>query len=315
MSKTIDYLFEDPDVPGQKFALVSIVGPHMPQKCDVWGLKVRGVCDSLEKAKTMTKRLMNIDKDYDIYTVEVGKFFPLAVEPHQVGNVEYQNEELNKLVKSYVENRELANEQWLARKNEMVKQAVREGKNQAELANRPEHPIAVLQRMKTQEGDIKQLQEQLATLQKELAASKTKFEGYSDEDKTAANKELLSALEEATSSGANGLSIDDIRNQLCIEDVGGNASSSSPSAEQIDSILTELKSIGDEATELQSILDKVDQATSPNVFNRLQHELDELRRREEKLKHDLTNSKMINTYINAQYPESQYEFLQDNVRE
>lgn len=44
MSKTIDYLFEDPPITGQTYALVSIVGPHMPQKCDVWGLKIRGVC-------------------------------------------------------------------------------------------------------------------------------------------------------------------------------------------------------------------------------------------------------------------------------
>ena len=38
--KVIDYLFEDPEITNQKYALVSIVGPHMPQKCDVWGLKV-----------------------------------------------------------------------------------------------------------------------------------------------------------------------------------------------------------------------------------------------------------------------------------
>ena len=50
--KTIDYLFEDPEIQNQKFALISIVGPNMKQKCDVWGLKIRGVSDTLEKAKT-----------------------------------------------------------------------------------------------------------------------------------------------------------------------------------------------------------------------------------------------------------------------
>ena len=92
--KTIDYLFEDPEIPNQKFALISIVGPHMKQKCDVWGLKIRGVSDTLEKAKTQCQKLLRIDNDYDIYTVEVGKFFPLTVEPNQISDVEYENKHM-----------------------------------------------------------------------------------------------------------------------------------------------------------------------------------------------------------------------------
>ena len=72
--KIIDYLFEDPEITNQKYALVSIVGPHMPQKCDVWGLKVRGTAESLESAKALCKRLLRIDNNYDIYTVEVVNF-------------------------------------------------------------------------------------------------------------------------------------------------------------------------------------------------------------------------------------------------
>ena len=105
-NKSIDYLFEDPEIPSQKYALVSIVGPHMPQKCDVWGLKIRGTTDSVDKAKTLCKRLLRLDNNYDIYTVEVGKFFPLAVEPNEISDIEYQNDQLNTLVKSYLENKE-----------------------------------------------------------------------------------------------------------------------------------------------------------------------------------------------------------------
>ena len=47
--KTIDYLFEDPPLATQKFALVSIVGPNMPQKCDIWGLKIRGVAGTIDE--------------------------------------------------------------------------------------------------------------------------------------------------------------------------------------------------------------------------------------------------------------------------
>ena len=86
--KTIDFLFEDPEIPSQKYALISIVGPHMKQKCNVWGLKIRGVADTIDAAKNLCKRLLRIDNNYDIYTVEVGKFFPLNVDPLQIDNIE-----------------------------------------------------------------------------------------------------------------------------------------------------------------------------------------------------------------------------------
>ena len=90
--KTLDYLFEDPPLQSQKFALVTIVGPNMPQKCDVWGVKVRGVAGSIEEAKRLSQKILRIDNNYDIYTVDIGKFFPLVVNPLEINNVEYQNE-------------------------------------------------------------------------------------------------------------------------------------------------------------------------------------------------------------------------------
>jgi DNA repair exonuclease SbcCD ATPase subunit len=170
--KEIDYLYEDPEVPGQKYGLISIVGPNMPQKCDVWGLKIRGVTDSMDKAKKMTQKLMKIDQDYDIYTVEIGKFFPLVVNPLEVSDVEYQNTQLNDLIKGYLESKELANEQWEQRKNEMVKQAILDGKNPVE---KPEHPVAVWQRLQS-------LKEQVESLKEQLEKTEEKFAGYSQEE-------------------------------------------------------------------------------------------------------------------------------------
>jgi phosphoribosylformylglycinamidine (FGAM) synthase PurS component len=149
--KYVDMLSEDPEISGQRYALVSIVGPHLPQKCDVWGLKVRGVADSVAEAKQMTKKLMKFDNMYDIYTVSVGKFFPLNVEPYDVKDVEHDHEKLNELMKNYLKNREDANAHYHQRKQDMMEKAIREGtkESQAELANKPEHPIAVLQRKQT----------------------------------------------------------------------------------------------------------------------------------------------------------------------
>ena len=173
--KTIDFLFEDPEIPSQKYALISIVGPHMKQKCNVWGLKIRGVADTIDAAKNLCKRLLRIDNNYDIYTVEVGKFFPLNVDPLQIDNIEYQNDQLNTLIKSYLENKNNANELWHKRKIEMIEEAINEGKNQSEFANKPEHPIAVLQRIRNYEDAIIEAEKSLQSLRNDLEKAQDKF--------------------------------------------------------------------------------------------------------------------------------------------
>jgi len=177
--REIDVLFEDPAIPGQVYALVSIVGPNLNQKCNVYGLKVRGVADSIDKAKAMTQRLMKIDNNYDIYTVEVGKFFPLDVDPHDVGEVEYENQQLNNLIKSYLENKELANDQWHARKNQMIKEAIKEGQSKDKA---PEHPVSVLQRVKTLEQSINDQKTSIDIMQQDLILAKEALSKYSDQE-------------------------------------------------------------------------------------------------------------------------------------
>jgi hypothetical protein len=198
MSKenSIDYLFEDPPIQNQQYALVSIVGPHMSQKCDTWGLKVRGTTDTLEKAKGMSQKILRIDNNYDIYTVEVGKFFPLNVEPYDVKDIEYQNDQLNTLIKSYLENRENANEEWHNRKNEMVKDAIKEGKS----SEKPkEHAVSIIQQIHIQNEDIRTAQEKIKELEIKLN------DNYTDDERTGAqidfNKMLKVTLEKIDEEG------------------------------------------------------------------------------------------------------------------
>lgn len=180
--KIIDYLFEDPVIESQKYALVSIVGPTLKQKCDVFGLKVRGVADSLENAKKLTQRIMKYDNNYDIYTVDVGKFFPLVVDPHKIGEVEYENQQLNDLIKSYLANREKANEQWTQRKNDMVKEAIKEGLQQEELSAKEEQPLAIVHRLKQYEDNILELQQKIDSIKELVDLSQNKFDKFTKEE-------------------------------------------------------------------------------------------------------------------------------------
>jgi hypothetical protein len=198
--KEIDYLFEDPPVNGQNFALVSIVGPNLQQRCNVYGIKIRGVADSMDRARTMSQKLTKIDPDYDIYTVEVGKFFPLDVDPLKLSDVEYQNSQLNNLIKNYLENRENANVEYEKRKNEMLKKAIAEGKSKQESS---EHPIAILNRIEELNGKIAQAKEHLENLTQALTYNTTEYDKFTQEEKENAEREFKSLKEKAddTNSG------------------------------------------------------------------------------------------------------------------
>ena len=203
ITKEIDYLFEDPPISSQTYGLVSIVGPNLQQKCNVYGIKIRGVTESLEKAKTMSQRLTKIDPDFDIYTVEIGKFFPLDVDPMQLSNVEYQNSQLNALVKNYLENRENANIEYERRKNDMLKKAIADGKSGKEEV---EHPISILNRMDELNMKISQEKEQLEHLMSALTLNKTEYDKFTQDVKDEAElefKKLKDSVNENSSSSSS----------------------------------------------------------------------------------------------------------------
>ncbi len=309
VSKEIDVLFEDPKVPNQSYALISIVGPNMPQKCDVWGLKIRGVTEDLERAKTMTKKLMRIDNNYDIYTVEVGKFFPLAVEPHQLKNVEYENQQLNELIKNYLENRELANEQWHARKADMIQKAIKEGKSQEELAKRPEHPVAVLQRLRQTQDSIKETRMALKELEESLKRDQEKFAKYTEEEKELAMKELESAITSNLEVGNNtpSITVDEIRDELL-----NGLNENSYEKTDVECILSQLKLVENQLDELYETRNSLDEEKSPLLWSRVNNDVSKYETERDTLKQKLQNKDLINEYINSSYTNSQYEYLQEN---
>lgn len=193
----IDYLFEDPPVNGQTFGLVSIVGPNLKQKCNIYGIKIRGVADSLDRAKSMSQKLTKIDPDFDIYTVEIGKFFPLDVDPMNVSTVEYQNNQLNELVKNYLENRENANIEYERRKNDMIKQAITEGKSKQN--SDTEHPVAILNRIEELNEKMKAIKQQLEDVSSALTYNKGEYDKFTVDIKEKAEEEFNQLKIEANS--------------------------------------------------------------------------------------------------------------------
>ena len=128
MSDTKDYLYEDPPVPNQKFVCLSILTPKnfKDTKETMSTLKVRGCYDSFEEASKRGEFLRNIDPHINVYVGEVGKWLPFDDDPEKAKNQEYQNKQLNNLMKGYTENQEKAKEFHEQRKNELILKTLKE---------------------------------------------------------------------------------------------------------------------------------------------------------------------------------------------
>ena len=159
--------------------------------------------------KTCNQKLTKIDPDFDIYTVEVGKFFPLDVNPMELQNVEYQNTQLNELVKNYLENRENANVEYEKRKNDMIKKAIAEGKSKKDQENE-EHPIAILNRIEEITEKMNQAKQHLEDLSSALSYNKGEYDKFTLDMRESAELEFsklkISANEGSSSSSSAGAS-------------------------------------------------------------------------------------------------------------
>jgi len=107
----VDYLDEDEVVPnGQRFALVSFVGPEQRQKNEKLGMKIRGCFATREEAAAHVKKLQATDGIVDIFLLEVGKWALIPPSIEDIDDVEYQEKYLQDLMKSYKESQLKAKE-------------------------------------------------------------------------------------------------------------------------------------------------------------------------------------------------------------
>lgn len=125
----VDYLTEDSILPqDQKFLCISFLSDpdSAATKKTLCGIKVRGCFETYEKACEHAKKLQSVDSYFNVFVGEVGKW--LAYDPNPdseyVKDSEYANEELNNMMKNYLENQEKAKLFHEQRKNELMKQNI-----------------------------------------------------------------------------------------------------------------------------------------------------------------------------------------------
>lgn len=186
--KYVDYLFEDPEIPSQRWALLTIIGPNMPQKCDVYGVKLRGNYPTEEIAREHMLSLSDMDPDYSICLAEVGKFLPINVSGVKK---EYIDERLNNLAKQNLENSIKAKEEFEYRKREDIKDVIK--KNNGEIK---ENPAAVYNTIVTVQNILADYKLKLKDHEERLEDAQSRFNTYSQAEQEAAIIEFNTVVEE-----------------------------------------------------------------------------------------------------------------------
>ena len=144
-------------VPGQVFALISLVGPDCPQKNDKFGLKIRGVFASHEDAAAYAKKLQRDDATFDIYVVEMYKWLLIPPDRDKIEDVHYAEEKLEEIMTKYRENQTQARIMFEKRKKDMVEKPsyIEPGDANSRFYTRPDeppisHPAEVVERLKSE---------------------------------------------------------------------------------------------------------------------------------------------------------------------
>jgi hypothetical protein len=119
----VDYLTEDAILPwDQKYVCISFL-TDKENKTTLSGIKIRGAFNTYSDACDHSKKLQAIDPAFNVFVGEMGKWLPFDPNPDSqaVKDSEYANDELNKMMKGYLENQEKAKIYHEQRKNEMVR--------------------------------------------------------------------------------------------------------------------------------------------------------------------------------------------------
>ena len=165
----MDYLSEDTPIPGQSYCLLSFVSPNSSQKASALGIKIRGTYDTLDEAKHRAQLLRNIDETFDVFVASVGKWLPWYPDHNLMPDVQYQEQELNKIVTGHMEEQIKSKQHFEQRKRDMIEKAVEEGskEGQAKKADEPLHPVDIITRI----NNSKELLNEVLTNKEQLEKS------------------------------------------------------------------------------------------------------------------------------------------------
>lgn len=138
-----DYLDEDPVIPNQLFACISVFTPNSIKTPEgevvdtghrVRAFKIRGVYASYEKAQKRCEEIKKFDKYHHVFVGDVGKWLPWDDDASKAEEAVYAEPKLNEMMKAYNESQSKAAEYNEERKIKAHAEAMKKKKEEAKKA-------------------------------------------------------------------------------------------------------------------------------------------------------------------------------------
>jgi hypothetical protein len=182
MSK-MDLLTEDTLLPvNQKFVCISFLTDKQ-NKTSLSGIKIRGAFPTYDEACEYAKKVQTIDPYFNVFVGEMGKWLPFDPNPDSeaVKNSEYANEQLNNMMKAYMENQEKAKIYHEQRKNEMVRKNILDN-----LSSRQDNLLEIKKKLKKakSEQEKETIQQSVDELEKQITKMEEKKKELDEQIKT-----------------------------------------------------------------------------------------------------------------------------------
>jgi hypothetical protein len=188
MSNKSDFLTEDNLLPSnQKYVCMSFLKPQKEDNTTLSGIKIRGVFEEYDDACKHAKKLQECDPYHHVFVGEMGKWLPHDPDPDSkyVKDFEYANEQLNSMMKSYVDNQEKAKIFHEQRKNDMVRKNIMDNmdthqKNMNELKDQLKtaddvEKKDIEKRLQTMEDNINNMEKKKKNIEEQLALLESKL--------------------------------------------------------------------------------------------------------------------------------------------
>jgi hypothetical protein len=175
---SVDYLTEDTILPeGQKYVCISFL-TDKENKTTLSGVKVRGTFSTYEVACEHAKKLQNIDPYFNVFVGESGKWLPFDPNPESENfkDSEYANDQLNKMMKSYMESQEKAKLFHEQRKNELVRQNLLDN-----IKLRKDNLDELTNKLSLEDEDKQNLEESILNIESQIKTMEEKQKEVSDQ--------------------------------------------------------------------------------------------------------------------------------------
>jgi len=142
-------------------------------KTSMRGIKIRGVFDTMEEAKTRSEFIKRQDNKFDIYICQVGCWCPWSPNPNDLTDQEYSETQLNTLMKQYKQNMDSKDELFEQRKADMMANSKSQVSNIADdLAGQTDPWIAAKAGKEEVKEEVAEVKEEVAEVKEEEAEVK-----------------------------------------------------------------------------------------------------------------------------------------------